>query len=1225
MDATKFNVFQSNHLDVLATVLAEQLRLPIDNNPFKEEVILVQSPGMSEWLKINIAQKLGIAANLNFPLPSSFIWNLYKTLIPDVPESSVFNKDRLRWHINRVLVEHVDKPEFASIKEYLNVTDTEKAVGQDFVELKKFKLSEKIADAYDNYLMYRPEWLEHWETGANDLPNNDDIGHQQWQAILWRSLNARINDLGINSHNRHTLHQTLLEKLSQPIPPEFLNAMPSRLFIFGISSIPTHQLDVFEALSRHISVDVLWLNPCQYYWGDILSEKTKARISKQRLELMEQGEASYFVSGNPLLASWGKIGRDYLDALSERDVSFNDLFYPRPEETLLSHVQQDIFDLKYRQSQEPLDIKALNRHTGKRLLKEDGSIKIHNCHSRLRELEVLKDELLNAFEQDPELMPKDVLVMVPDINDYAPFIDSVFGKNLQAAETFMPYAISDRSGLQENPILNTFVSIIGLPIARFKSSDVMDWLTVPVIMRAFDIDMVELEEIKAWVNETHIKWSIDGKQKEKWNLPTDDINTWLFGLKRMMLGVSSGNQSNWQNIPSFDAIEGLKANTLAKLVAYVSYLVNLKTVFEQKATASQWQQRLIQLIEDLFEGHSLTAKRSNGIQNNYQSADQDIQPYVLQQLRDSVKTLNEYQTNKDETNPINAVVVQQVIGQTLNQTGVSQRFLAGRINFCTLMPMRSVPFKVINILGLNDGEFPRHVEPLSFDLVNQNKPRKGDRSRKLDERYLFLEAVCSASDKLHLSYVGQSDKNNQAQAPSLLLAELLDYIGDSFVIDEKWLDDKSEDVIDDEDSLAQSARVKKKLVVKHKLQPFNEVYFAEENPNGINRTFEKQWLEVANRLNYSDANSPTSNAKGTALKVNSNNATTTLEQALESTSVDVQELISFAKNPVKYFYRQLLGINLQLDEQNHDDVEPFEHSGLTKYQFVESLVKTQEETERAAMQWQSLHSGVFPSGRWGSSLFNQYQNQADSLVEKHQLLSEVALSSSDNLSVYQSGEQVFKFSLSVPNKERERHAGHELELSGQYKLHDGVLIINRLHKEIRYEDEVEGWIYHLIRTVNKQPGATVICSLKPNNFVAFEPIEFSDALEQLSLWVGKWYNLTAKQRYFNWSGPLAKQYLKFMDKGADEDASRQQTVLELQKMTQPINGIPVDPYKEKFVTHAFDTEQTSQALPDEFYETSKALVMPLNDSLITLKRKDLASYMDRAVLAAVSLKAKESV
>ncbi|QTH64328.1 exodeoxyribonuclease V subunit gamma [Psychrosphaera ytuae] len=1208
MESNTLNVIQSNRLDVLATVLTENLRIPNTDDPFKAETVLVHSPGMSEWLKVTLSEKLGIAANLEFPLPSTFIWNLYKLFIPDVPETSVYNKDRLRWHIHKEIKQHLDADEFKSIQQYLATTsDTNKAdessIKSMFSELRAFKLSEKIADAYDNYLMYRPEWLEHWEQGFNDLPGDDEIGHQQWQAILWRALKTKMSAAGLNIHNRQSLHQALLEKLqSEEWTFEQKQGLPSRLFVFGISTLPKHQTDVLEALSSHIDVQILWFNPCQVYWGDILSEKTKARIQQFRIQQMENGSDAYFVSGNPLLASWGKLGRDYLDALSGRDINFTDLFIEGRTTSLLEQVQNDIFKLEFRQSLEPLSVEALNSDHGKRPLPNDQSILIHSCHNPIRELEVLKDSMLSWFEQDESLEPKDILVMVPDINDYAPYIDAVFERDDKYPELTIPYAISDRSGLQENPILNTYVALIGLPITRFKVSEILDWLEVPSILAAFDLDLSELEIIKKWVQESNVKWGVSGQHKSQWALPEDDLHTWLYGLERMMLGYSAANHSLWNGIVSYDDVEGLSANTLAKFIAYISYLIELKDTFSDCADLDAWHANLQDVVERLF-----TSSQSDTL----------LSPYVSQQLRDANALLLSYTESGDVAEPVNAVVVQQVIGQALTSNGVSQRFMAGRVNFCTLMPMRSVPFDTIAILGLNDGEFPRHVEPLSFDLVNQNPPRKGDRSRKLDERYLFLEAFCTAQTRLHLSYIGQSDKNNDPKTPSLLVSELIDYINESYIVDNPSVENSQGSAGD-------------LLVIKHPLQPFNSQYFVDNVKLNLKKSYSKQWFSLLSKSKGDEFKLPSQaqSDKSSELPLMMND---TAEKGVE-----LDDLIRFAKNPLKYFYRQQLGVNLDLSEDQVNDLEPFSHDGLTRYQFTELLVNESDAESRSSLKLRHLQAGDFPSGLWGDSLFSDYQTTADKLLDIEEKWLELAHDQIAQRRLNLSGVSQRQISMSFEIESQ------TLVLQGRYQLIDNLCIVRRISDKVRYDDEVQAWLLHLIRCADGQPGITTISSLKHTEWIAFAGIDSVQAKALLVPWLSAFYQSHFKGECHNWFGSLGQLYLsqfkiafselseeqiyQHLDSQPEEIivAAERAVFSKLEEDLNPRHGMHLDAYLEQLAANlsvasarenngpdnSMVQQNTEKSLPPAFSSLSKSLLIGLEQYKQKVKTKEMKEFVD---------------
>ncbi|MDA8621660.1 exodeoxyribonuclease V subunit gamma [Psychrosphaera sp.] len=1167
-------VYQSNRLEALVTVLSQQIKNNSGQNPFTPETILVHSPGMSEWLKIQIAQQLGIAANLKFPLPSSFIWSLYQLLIPNVPSTSAYNKDRLRWKIYHLLPDFLDEPNFSAIKEYLSAG--ERISSEDYTDLRRFQLSEKIADAYDNYLMYRPEWLLHWQEGNNDLPANDDIGRHIWQAILWRGIYQSVDSLDQSQFHRASLHQVLLDKITTTEPETLIKLIPNRLFVFGVSSLPSHQIDVLMALSQHIEVNILWFNPCSMYWGDILSEKTLARLNQQQSKIAQtnsENKQNYFITGNPLLASWGKVGRDYLDSLSQRDIEFQDIFLtdPRTEhnKTLLGKVQQDILELEYRGSAEPLTIEELNDDTGKVSLaihqgKIDDTIQIHSCHSRVRELEVLKDKLLGWLETNT-ILPKDILVMVPDINDYAPFIDAVFAKDPEHPDQFIPYSISDRSSLSENPVLNTFISLLGLPTSRFTVSEVLDWLEVPLIMTAFNIEATELELIKEWIVECEIKWALDGEHKANWNMPKEDINTWLYGLKRMVLGFSLGQESVWHGTASYTSIEGLNINVMAKLVSFISYLADLKARLNDPVTPANWSVRVEQLITDLFNPEEIV----------------DADFISVNKLREANKTLLEYQQNNDATISVNNLIVQHFFKQNLNETGVSQRFLAGRVNFCTLMPMRSVPFDIVCVLGLNDGEFPRHVEPLSFDLVGLNKPRKGDRARKLDERYLFLEAVCSAREKLHLSYLGQSSKNNQELMPSVLLSELLDYLQESFIVDNPQ-------------SASQRLNVKDQVVIKHALQPFNRQYFVDNHLSTVGKSFNKQWYRSMMGAIENQAFEP-SNIEVLA----SNDGfdlffTDVIQDKLKAVDnqiiVDTDDLIAFAKNPLKHFYKQQLGVNLTLNDHNLSDVEAFEHDGLQKYKHVHSLVNLNQDVELGIKQsW--LASGAFPPKAWGEDLFTEYQETVHKLESN---LENLKLAYAETSKSVPSGSIKSSVELKV--------GPVEVSLRGSFNIDGGLSLVKRLSTSIRADDRIEAWLIHLLRSLSDKPGPTFILSHNNNDFISHNAISTEVAIEALEQWLELYLMSTQCSEPIKWYGRFAYNAALDMLNNKTDDGILKSIKSSIDSMIEDDRS-PIDDH----VARHFGADKD---LPREFLVLTRRLLLPMVSHQAEGKMKKLAEFME---------------
>lgn len=1137
-------VFQSNRLEVLVTLLAEQIKLPVDDNIFAAETVMVHSPGMSQWLKLKLAEHNGIAANIDFPLPSSFIWRLYQKLLQGVPAESPFNKDKMSWRIYELLPARLDQVEFIAVSQYLAakkpISQQQPEQQLSFEQLRRFQLAEKIADVFDNYLMYRQHWLEHWQEGFNDLPedgSSDDIKDQEWQAILWRDLVQDIeqsyqSNTEESPLSRAHMHQLLLDQLRSS--DNLKSELPERLFVFGISTLPKAQLEVLQALGEHIDVQIMWLNPCSLFWGDILSDKTLARISakdaKQGLiaQTNIEKKEQYFIVGNPLLASWGKVGRDYLDNLARAEIDMTDIFIETEANSLLQAIQRDILNLEYRGEQSPLSPAQIHSDFGKRLVDlNDDSILIHSCHSQIRELEVLRDKLLGWFEQDPNLQPKDILVMVPDVEQYAPFIDSVFAKRGQKTNEFIPYTIADRGGLLENPLLSTFNQLLLLPSSRFNVSELVDHLEVPALMSRFELSDADLVLVKHWISDCQIKWAKSAQHKENWNLPEIELNTWTYGLKRMLLGLAISEQGVWQDILAYQHIEGLNAQILGKLLNYFSFLLELEQQLSEEKSIQNWHVTIAHIVDFLFDQQA-----------------QDLSTQItVQKIREANQQLLGYQITEPD-GKFGYRLLQHYFVNSLNESGVVQRFLAGSMNFCTLMPMRSVPFNIVCVLGLNEGDYPRQVDPISFDLVGLNQPRKGDRSRKHDDRYLFLEALVSARQKLHLSYIGQSSKNNNVMVPSVILSELMDYIEQSFVLP---------------DAIKHS--VTTSITIQHKLQPFNPKYFSSDRRLPHYQSFDQDWYELANH-NETEKSEQVPSA---VIRVE---RTETIQQIIGKELVDISDFIEFSVHPIRYFYRRVLDVKLELSEQELSDHEVFSHDGLDRFTTLSQLIDNALLHKSTKVETY-LRSGHFPTQKWGEKLFQDYQAQATELAEHvHQLFgdnSDISLISVD----YQQHPQInLQGQLAVI----EQHG-----LCHSFELRAG---------DIRPQDKLTAWLHHLIKSASFHSGVTLLID-KKGKLQWFEPISAEFAQSQLTAWIELYLN--KRDVLLKWHIGLALPVIEGVNKGLSQQALNKLLMDQLSPSSFSRN-LADDAYVSKVINSADD-------LDDEFESMSLSLLTPLLEAL----------------------------
>lgn len=914
---------QSNKMECLAESLISCLQetagqggLHGDNvSVFDSDQILVQSPGMSQWLKIQIAEKLGIAANIDFPLPSSFIWQLYQQHVQNLPEQSAFTKPNMTWKLMSILPTILEQAEFSVIEQYL----------KDSQPLKLYQLAGKIADVYDQYLVYRPDWIIHWEAGHNDLPDSNDLSiceSHPWQPILWRALVTNSQDLGESPFHRANLHHTLLEALHNSSNQQTEAKIEKPLMVFGISAMPMQQLEVLNALAETRDVLIFWFNPSQHYWGDIVDKKTQAKaqlkaIDNKALKNTELAGVEFLDIGNPLLSSWGKLGRDYQDMLLGFDMQQQDYFVDSQPECLLQHIQCDVNNLQFRATANELDASELlsngKNHPKVEITATDSTMQIHACHSKVRELEILHDQLLTRFNDNPDWHPGDVIVMMPDVATYAPFIEGVFGAvDHQLA---IPYAISDRNVGQVSPLLSSFLQLMKLHQSRLTLSDVLSLLEVPAVQRKFTIDPQEFELLQHWLTDAGVRWGWNDQDKQRWDLPAEKQNTWVFGLQRLLAGYAIASSELYQGdqelISAYADIEGQQAIALGKCYQFTSALLKVLAFCQASQNIHDKVQQALELLSELYD------------------ADETEQSDMLI-LRE---TLERMLVHKHQyTDKIDQDVFVSELQQNIQETGVGQRFLAGYVNFCTLMPMRSIPFKMVCLLGMNDSDYPRQSVPMGFDLMRLAPAKRGDRSRRLDDRYLFLEALLSAREQLYFSYQGFSQKDNSPQAPSILLSELMEYCQQGFCLSGEL----GLQVEETEKNLLAH------LTVNHKLQPFNQAYF---NVNDETKSVEK--VAIKSEVNAKVDSYLSFNQKqqaiaeqlqqpSKAMMFNISPLTAPYEQ---STELELDGLIQFYQNPAKAFFVQRWQTRFYPLGQQNSDEEPFSFDGLDRYKLNERLVQ----------------------------------------------------------------------------------------------------------------------------------------------------------------------------------------------------------------------------------------------------------------------------------------------
>lgn len=922
-------VIHGNRLEELRALAVEWMRrYPL--RPLENEVLLVQSNGIAQWLKLALAEQdgCGIAAATDVSLPARFLWQAYRTVLGSeaIPQQSPLDKAPLTWRLMRLLPSLLDEPCFAPLRRFL---------ADDADLRKRHQLAERLADLFDQYQVYRADWLADWADGHDQLRNArggvkplDDTA--LWQPLLWRTLLADVGEEHL-SQSRAGVHPRFVAKLAElDTPPR---GLPRRVTVFGISSLPAQMLEALAAMARFSQVMLYVHNPSQHHWGDIVEDKDLLRHEYRRQKRKAGGQAAQVGQlglfeveelhqhGQPLLASWGKQGRDYINLLDQYDEPQRyreqferiDLFSAMDEGTLLGQLHNDILDLR--------PVEESRTHWPAVDPEKDHSLRFHVAHSAQREVEVLHDQLLAAFSADPTLRPRDVIVMVPDVNTYAAHIRAVFGQFASDDPRFIPFTLADQGLRGKEPLVIALEHLLRLPDSRFSVSEILDLLDVAAVRARFAIADDQLPLLRRWLEGAGVRWGLDAEQRESLGLGAGlEQNSWRFGLRRMLLGYAVGGAGARAGIEPYDEIGGLDAALIGPLTRLLDALELHGDNLGETVLPVTWGERLRALLDDFF-------------------LPQDERDEVLRnQAQDALEGWLELceAASLEEALPL-AVVREAWLGG-LDQGGLSQRFLAGAVNVCTLMPMRAIPFRHLCLLGMNDGDYPRSQAPLDFDLMGGDY-RPGDRSRREDDRYLLLEALLAVRERLYISWVGRSIRDNTERPPSVLIGQLRDHLASA------W-------------RLVGGGDLLHALTTEHPLQPFSRRYFSGDGPLF---SYVHEWA-ASHRAPLAQANEQP------------------LGAFVADDALNLETLQRFLRDPVKQFFTARLKVHLDEAEQAELDAEPFALDGLQRHQIQQALLQAaalalQENQPvdvalaRAARRIQ--RSGLLPVAGFGECLRGQ--------------------------------------------------------------------------------------------------------------------------------------------------------------------------------------------------------------------------------------------------------------
>jgi exodeoxyribonuclease V gamma subunit len=850
-------IYRSNRVEVLQARLAQQLAAQPLANPFTTEVIVVPTYAMARWLNLNIARQQGVAANIRYPQAGEWLWSLARAVLPDIPPSDPCDSAALGWSVFNALPGLLETAAFASLRRYLD---------DDQSGVKRWQLSQRIADCFDRYQSYRPQLIHAWSSGTEE----------GWQAQLWRS----VTGTGLGLH-RVEIMRRLRQRLDNAgeIP-----GLPERISLFALSRLAPAYLEIVNALADRTEVLLFQHNPTDQYWADLVSDKEQAR---KRLANPRHGD--YFDSGNHLLSSWGRQGQALQDMLLDLGpvtaAEIEDNQAPTGA-SLLHRLQASLFHLEQPQLDPQLD----------------DSISLQLCHSPLRECQVLHDHLLTLLDRHDDLAAEDILVMVPEISRYAPYIEAVFQPDTSKQRPNLAWNISDISVSDGHPLVRMFLQLLQLPGSRFMHSEIMALLECAEIRASFGLDPSMLDHIHRLVDKAQVRWGIDAAQRRALGLPGTHGNTWQQAWERLFAGYAMPGEDLWQQIAPVDEVDSDSGIAIGRFRYLFERLVYWQQRLTPPASASAWQQRLHQLIDEFLAPPSANDE-------------------MLLPLREAISELG-----RSEARDLSSTLVSYWMEKQLATNQQPGRLYSGGISFCGMQPMRNIPFAVICVLGMQDDAFPRRERGTEFDLMRDD-PRPGDPRKGDEDRYLMLETLLCARRYLYFSYCARSLKDNSECQPSVLLRELLDYV-----------DSCCATGAGEPPASAQLSRL-------HPMQAFSPGNFCTASPG-----YDRYWHDTACLLADRQASEPPGEWPRQALA--------SVGEA--ESQIDLDRLIRFFQHPTRYFFNARLGMHIPRQQVAADE-EAFELQGLGKWALVQQLAQQYLDGEPLELQ-QYLARGLLPHG-----------------------------------------------------------------------------------------------------------------------------------------------------------------------------------------------------------------------------------------------------------------------
>ncbi len=867
-------------------------------HPLSPDLVIVPNMDMAQWIQVQEAERTGISANLHFELPAGFFRKLFEIRDSSV-RKQLLDRHLLRWMIFKLLD---NAGEWQSLKAWLNVISRNGSTASTHTEA-RWDLASQITDVYDQYLIYRPDWLVEWSggtiegvyTGSKKHAEHFDQIHglediNNWQPGLWNEIRNNWPEYP----NRADLIINLIQDLkSGHVSAAGLN-LQTELTVFGVGSLAPAMVEALVLLSK--SIDIHWY---------------------VRRNEVPQGDLYSYLHG---------LNEEQMDS---RQVVHGVVEYHGLPIELINHETSGLSDIP-------------------QILKKNGSVVIHRCHSARREIEVLHDQLLDLFNTS-EIRPGDVAIVCPEPDVYAPFVREVFGAKWAdfprdnstvtiplkddtsgsahskdnstgtyplkndfsgtyppkddsspsiAPPPSIPIQISGGKLTNRELVHSVLIQALKLSGSRFKATEILDWLGMAPVLGDF-LDQKGLRStLNRWVDEHMIRWGSTPEHLSDLGFEMDGRHTWRHGLDRLILAYTSSENQDFvyhDMISGAAVLSSVETELLGNILRLTDVLEQIRSSGREEFTLPQWCERLENWLQDII-------------------SDREWIPYC-DRLQQTIQTLKSSDAQLfSEVIPFSVFLNE--IEERLSTGGIGRTWSPGEITFTGMVALHQFPYKVVAMVGLNDGALPGRTPISTFDIISQNY-RPGDRIRRRGDRQLFLDYLYCVTEKLLISFTGNRQIDQKTLAPSVMVTTLYDFM--------ERLSRHEQGYIPQE--------------FQHRMQPFHSTYFS---PVSDIRSYSAHYAGVARKLQKNTEKSepilPVLTPAVAAVRLKTGDDMLNIS-TLFPDGIPIKDLIEFYKKPFKYVLRDIHGIDLYDEEVPDEDFEPFELDKLTSWAIRNDLLE----------------------------------------------------------------------------------------------------------------------------------------------------------------------------------------------------------------------------------------------------------------------------------------------